>query len=129
MADVTPRTPGLDPERVELLARGLRLEYDQQLDWWDFAAEARSYLAADDAYARSRGLVATGDGLTRKALVGLRRLLAGWEDDEEGWPGVEGRLSFDQGYKASWRERADELRAALAALPSSLLDNPEADRG
>lgn len=89
---------------------------------WLPAPSARSHAAerileADDDRARSRGLVATGDGLTRDAL----RL------------GVQSATVLARQMCHDEADSADcticNARRFLAALPSSLLDNPEADRG
>lgn len=109
---VTPRTPGLDPERLAVAVEALSGD----------EPSVSAILAADDALARSRGLVATGDAVPVWALAVLRSA-------------AQEHADLDHGHRYGRSEACKKCRGAkaiedaLAALPSSLLDNPEADRG
>jgi hypothetical protein len=44
------------------------------------------------------------------ALARVRALLAEWDT---GWQDMNSGNEYDAGYKTAWRERTDELRAAI----------------
>lgn len=124
---MTAEAPGLDPARVEAAAAWFGGS-DEGLA--SLAGEiAARFLAADDARARKAGLVATGDAVPADAVRTLVRSVREWltMGDEHlpycpVWTG-------DNACDCNYEPRKAACAAALAALPSSLLDEtPEADR-
>lgn len=65
---MTPRTPGLDPRRRREVSKAIYESYGQRSTWRS-AAITEVVLAADDAHARSRGLVASGDLVPRMDVL------------------------------------------------------------